>query len=259
MRRPRAQASILVALIASAALVGLDLSRSGRADNAQAQTPLVAATSAAPVEPVELTPAPTPVETSAPPVIVHAGPGTFEYAAGRDAIMGTAGAVQRYRVAVEDGIGVLPEEFAAEVDRLLADPRSWIGGEQVRFERVGPEDGAAFTIYLATPVTSERMCREDWLETEQFTNCRLGSGKVIINLARWLTAVPDYGAPIDVYRAYAINHEVGHQLGNGHEVCPGPGQPAPVMQQQTYGLQGCVANGWPYLEGERYHGPGASQ
>ena len=236
MRRPRAQASILVALIASAALVGLDLSRSGRADNAQAQTPLVAATSAAPVEPVELTPAPTPVETSAPPVIVHAGPGTFEYAAGRP-----------------------HDRVAAEVDRVLADPRSWIRGEQVRFERVGPEDGAAFTIYLATPVTSERMCREDWLETEQFTNCRLGSGKVIINLARWLTAVPDYGAPIDVYRAYAINHEVGHQLGNGHEVCPGPGQPAPVMQQQTYGLQGCVANGWPYLEGERYHGPGASQ
>jgi hypothetical protein len=113
---------------------------------------------------------------------------------------------------------------------------------------------AEFTIFLASPATSEAMCAAGGLHTEKFTSCRL-SGRMIINDARWATAIPGYNAPLAGYRAYAINHEVGHQLGFGHEACVAPGHLAPVMQQQTYGLKGCVANAWPYVNGQRYHGP----
>ena len=77
----------------------------------------------------------------------------------------------------------------------------------------------------------------------------------MINLDRWLGAVPDFRGNVALYRHYVINHEVGHQLGYHHQACPGPGRPAPVMQQQTLGLDGCLANGWLYVEGRLVSGP----
>ncbi|MFV2099767.1 DUF3152 domain-containing protein [Micromonospora sp. LOL_024] len=192
-------------------------------------------------------------EQTGPSRYPTAGAGSFAVAGGGTGVRGDNGPVYRYRVAVEQDTGQDPAAFAADVDAVLGDPRSWIGSGGLRVQRITEALDADFTIYLATPLTSETMCADGGLSTEGYTSCRL-PGKVIINLARWLEAVPDYGAPIEVYRAYVINHEVGHEFGEGHEACPAPGRPAPVMQQQTYGLDGCVPNAWPVLDGRRHAG-----
>jgi hypothetical protein len=181
--------------------------------------------------------------------------GSFSYVGGYGPIVGGGGPIHRFKVAVEKPAGGATD-FADAINRTLGDRRSWIASRRFRFQRVPGSASAEFIIYLASAHTSERMCRTGGLETGAYTSCRVPR-KVIINDDRWAGAVRGYGASLETYRAYAINHEVGHQLGHGHERCPGKGKPAPVMMQQTYGLKGCVANSWPYPKGGRYTGPPA--
>jgi len=252
----------VVSIVLASALIGAEPARGG--DLVHSANPPLTANLARPVSvgwpagPARLAARPLPAEPAAP-AVVRAGAGTFTFASGPGQVAGQVGPVVQYRVAVEDGVGVAVDAFATAVEMILGDARSWTAGGTLRLQRVAATDPAQFTIYLASPITSEAMCREDWLETGGFTNCRLQDGRVVINSARWLTAVPDYGAPLETYQAYAVNHEVGHQLGFGHERCPEPGQPAPVMQQQTLGMDGCGANGWPYLAGQRYAGTPTSR
>jgi hypothetical protein len=232
-RRRRGTLTLVLLLLLSAALVAFDYQRGGLV------LPFGPGTAEGP--------------TDVP--VLPSGTGTFQYNASDGPVAGHGGAVLRYRVGVEGGLGVSLEQFSAAVEATLSDPRSWTAGGTLRFQRVS--DGQDFTVYLASPVVSEAMCRDDGLRTEQYTSCRLGDGRVVINSARWLTGVPGYAAPLVEYRAYVINHEVGHQLGHAHELCPGRGQAAPVMQQQTFGLDGCLPYGWPYRDGARYTGPPA--
>ncbi len=189
--------------------------------------------------------------TKAPANVSASG---FSFVAGYGPVLGTTGTLRRFKVAVEKDIDQGDgKDFSDEVNRVLGDPRGWIAGRQFRLQRVPQAAGSEFTIYLSSAKTADKMCATGGLKTAGFSSCRL-PGQVVINLNRWEDAVPDYGAPLEVYRAYALNHEVGHQLGHGHEACPGKGEPAPVMMQQTYGLKGCIANAWPYLDGRRYAG-----
>jgi hypothetical protein len=166
--------------------------------------------------------------------------------------VGSGGTLLRFQAAVERDItGVDAQRFAGAVLATLADPRGWTGGGLWRFQLVGDGQRPDFTVYLATPATRDLLCESDY---DRYTSCRAGD-RVVLNVARWAQGVPGYPTDLNGYRQYLVNHEVGHRLGYGHELCPGRGQPAPVMQQQTLGLHGCAPNSWVYLDGVHYAGP----
>jgi len=160
----------------------------------------------------------------------------------------------RYKVQIERGIDLSPEDAAKEVEQILADPRGWTADGESAFRRVS--SGATdFVVRIATPDTVDKACAEYRLDTGGELNCSVG-GNVMVNLKRWLTGTRYYADDIPSYRALVINHEVGHFLGHNHVTCPGKGAPAPAMMQQIKGLHGCVPNAWPYdEEGRRITGP----
>lgn len=205
-------------------------------------TPVVTTETAAPSPTAEgeAVPAGAPPVVESPP-FVEQGSGQLAVVAGTSQVYGT-GPLRRFIVEVEDGINVDGAGFAAAVEATLADPRGWGSGGEYSFQRVDGGD-YDFRVSLVSPLNVESFC--PGVGTGGYTSCRYGE-RAVINLARWETAVPDYEGDVATYRLYVVNHEVGHALGNGHEFCPGPGELAPVMQQQTLGLNGCVKNPWPY-------------
>ncbi|MEU0131912.1 DUF3152 domain-containing protein [Streptomyces sp. NPDC006289] len=189
----------------------------------------------------------------APPKVPESGPGTFTVA--REGV-GTSSGGSPYRVEVEDGSGVDPDEAADDVAEVLAHPRGWNRSGTHAFRQVA-DGSAGLVIRIGTPVTTDRLCGRYGLNTRGELNCR-GGKDVLVNLRRWQLGSPEFDGSPEEYRALIINHEVGHWLGHGHETCPGPGLPAPAMMQQIKGLKGCVSNAWPHdAEGRYLGGPSA--
>ncbi|WP_327697542.1 DUF3152 domain-containing protein [Streptomyces sp. NBC_00459] len=163
-----------------------------------------------------------------------------------------AGQKYRYRVDVEQGLGLDGELFAQAVQKTLNDDRSWAHNGGRTFERIssGKPD---FVITLASPGTTAFWCAKSGLDTtEDNVSCNsTATDRVMINAYRWAQGSETYGdKKIYAYRQMLINHEVGHRLGNGHVTCDKDGELAPVMQQQTKFLDHdgihCRANPWPY-------------
>jgi hypothetical protein len=204
------------------------------------------------------------------------GAGTFAIASGGTDVVGTGVTLVQYRVEVETGIdwGTIPawspDRFAGVVDQVYANPRGWIASAEHpitnaaesmtdaswSFQRVS---GSSYSvrIRLATPDTVDRLCGAVGVQTYGQYSCRYGS-TLMINLRRWLYGVQGFG-DIDSYRNMVLDHEMGHFLGFDHMLCPGAGQPAPVMQTQTIALNGCTPNPYPFsAEGEFIVGPWTS-
>jgi uncharacterized protein DUF3152 len=195
------------------------------------------------------------------------GNGTFRVLPGSGPVVG-AGTLHRYTVEVENGIaGINLTQYAAQVQSVLSDPRSWPGHASIALQRVdtGPAD---FHVTLTSSYTVRNLCGYD-LQIE--TSCFVPAGtagsdvnRVVINDSRWVRGDAAYVGDLNAYRVYLINHEDGHALGHQHAHQCLPGGLAPVMMQQTIGLKSavtgkmCQANPWPYPPGVKGT-PGAEQ
>lgn len=170
------------------------------------------------------------------------GDGRFVVATQSRRSSARSGRVIRFDVRVERGLAVDADQAALLMARVLDDERSWRGLQRVRFQLVPRGAEADLHAYVATPGTTDRLCAP--LQTRGNVSCQNGV-RVVLNAKRWVGGAEAYGRDTVGYGRYLVNHEFGHALGRQHVGCPREGRPAPVMLQQTKGLDGCRANPWP--------------
>lgn len=147
--------------------------------------------------------------------------------------------VVRYRVEVRT-TDEATAGFPAVVDATLADGRGW---ERARFD-LRRDDTAEYLVVIAEGDEVDRLC----LPYDTYGKYSCQNGPVVaINADRWRFATPKWTGDLATYRQMLVNHEVGHLLGQHHPKvqCPGRGQVAPVMAQQSTELNGCLPNPWP--------------
>lgn len=146
-----------------------------------------------------------------------------------------------YSVATRGTLTADINEFKRLANETLNDTRGWTR-MGVTFKEVAT--GGQFTLNLSS---ASEMTSFSANGCDNTYSCVVGRN-VVINQDRWLGATPAWnqgGGTLRDYRHMVINHETGHWLGLGHANCSVPGQPAPVMQQQSMSLQGCTFNPWP--------------
>jgi Protein of unknown function (DUF3152) len=145
-----------------------------------------------------------------------------------------------YVVRKRGAVTVSMKEFARQAAQTYAHERGWRAAHH-RFARVS--SGGSFTLVLAearylpaySPVCSVKY------------SCRAGR-YVVINQNRWRRGSTPFTGPLRDYRHMVVNHETGHWLGRHHAFCSHDDALAPVMQQQSKGLQGCRPNAWPLAD-----------
>ena len=169
------------------------------------------------------------------------GQGKWDILPGRSERYGKGGDLFTYTIEVERGIDLAPyggnDSFASLVDNTLAEPRGWAASGQVSLQRVDSNaDNPDIRITLATPDTVHRAEFCGFSIKYESSCWRSSEQRVMINLARWVRGAVAFGGDMGNYRAYAINHEIGHAFGRDHVGCPKNGDLAPVMMQQTFGV-----------------------
>jgi hypothetical protein len=223
----RSRVPVLLA-VAIAALLALASLQAARSDDPSPGTPAGTPT------PTETPTTPTPTSEAATP---------SPRASISTAACGSRGGKEfRYRLEVERGLATTKSEFASVVRSVLCDGRGWTKSGHVRF-RYDPN--GKYKISLLSARSTERRCSKYiGYPAGTYYSCA-GITEAVLNADRWFGGSKYWPGPRGEYRRMLVNHEVGHVLDMRHRYCPGSGKPAPVMQQQSKGLKGCVRNPWP--------------
>lgn len=140
-----------------------------------------------------------------------------------------------YRASVDPDVRYSLSEFRLLLAIYLSSPDGW---EQHGYTFEEDQKHGHVHIRLSSSSTIQKSCGL----SPNLSCAELGGRKMYLNATRWIKGATQSQLDLENYRQYMVSHEMGHILGYEHDKCPCKGCAAPIMLQQTLGLQGCSPN-----------------
>ena len=138
----------------------------------------------------------------------------------------------KFSFTIDPNISLNYSETLLEITAYLNDPDGW--GILFLPTSTNPD----FRIRMCSDLNITKICGLP----SGLSCAEMGGTHMYLNVDRWLHGASKSGLDLPNYRQYMVSHEVGHILGHGHTKCPGRGNPAPIMMQQTLGIGSCKPN-----------------
>ena len=132
--------------------------------------------------------------------------------------------------------------FRNEVNNILNHPKGWTYlGYKFNYDNKGIPIRLVSKEYIEKNIGNGEL---------SYFDSRPQSYGIYINYNNWMGNSKS-SLPIERYRHYVINHEMGHALGYDHVKCCGPGNKGSVMMQMSKGpnhIYPCIENEFPLNE-----------
>ena len=137
------------------------------------------------------------------------------------------------------------EEDQLAVETVLDDERAW----RFEYQNAAEENADVVISFLSNEAIVERY--SEAFDGLSVTEMNAVPKIIAFNRSNWEKPPKAFGGSREEYRQYLVMHEMGHAHGFGH-VENTPGDPCPVMYQQTKGTGEtiCWTNPFPYNRGK---------
>lgn len=136
--------------------------------------------------------------------------------------------------------------FTALVTPLIQHPLGWVKqGYKFYLGANAAPHRATITITLAPQHVMDAKFPD--FAHQRLSVCNMVTRHIYLNEARWCGKYTDNASKLQLpaYRAYMVQHELGHALGLQHARPGKAGEPAPIMVQQTLGIGECIPYPFP--------------